>query len=52
MKPLEPHPDQDDQPEAGRRSAAGIIAVVVIGLVLLIVVVLHLAGVMGPSAHG
>jgi hypothetical protein len=52
MRPLEPHPEQGDQPEAGRKSAGGVIAVVVIGLALLIVVVLHLAGVMGPSAHG
>jgi hypothetical protein len=43
---MEPHPDQDDQPEAGTRSRGGLIAAVVVGGIFLILVVLHVFGAM------
>jgi hypothetical protein len=43
---MEPHPDQDEQPEPGSGSRGGVIAGVVIGGVFLILVVLHLVGAM------
>ena len=42
----EPHPDRDEQPEAGTGSRGGLVAAVVIGAIFLIIVVLHLAGAM------
>lgn len=48
---MDPHPDQEEQPETGAGSRGGVIAAVVIGAIVLIVVVLHLA--MGMSSiHG
>jgi hypothetical protein len=47
---MDPHPDQEDQPEAGTGGRGGVIAAVVIGAVFLILVVLHLVGAM--SFHG
>ena len=41
---MEPHPDQDDQPEAGTGSRGGAIAAVVVGGIFLVIVVLHLTG--------
>jgi hypothetical protein len=43
---MEPHPDQDEQPEAGTGSRGGVIAAVVIGAILLVIVVLHVVGAM------
>jgi hypothetical protein len=40
---MEPHPDQEEQPEAGSRSRGGVVAVVV-GAVFVLLVVLHLTG--------
>jgi hypothetical protein len=48
--PMEPHPEQDDQPEDGTGGRGGVIAAVVIGAIFLILVALHLAG--GMSLHG
>jgi hypothetical protein len=47
---MEPHPDQDEQPEADIGSRGRVIGAVIIGAVLLIVVALHLLGAM--SLHG
>jgi hypothetical protein len=47
---MEPHPEQDDQPEDGTGGRGGVIAAVVIGAIFLILVALHLAG--GMSLHG
>jgi hypothetical protein len=41
---MEPHPDQEEQPEAGTRSRGGVVAAVVVGAIFMILVVLHLAG--------
>jgi hypothetical protein len=49
---MDPHPEQEDQPEARTRRRGELIAAVVIGAIFLIVIVLHLTGVMGPGAHG
>ena len=50
---MDPHPERDDQPETDTgRSPGGVIALIVAGALLLIVVILHLAGVTGPGAHG
>jgi hypothetical protein len=49
---MEPHPDRDEQPGAGTGSRGGVIAAIIIGGVFLIIVVLHLAGVLGGSPHG
>jgi hypothetical protein len=46
---LEPHPDQEEQPEA-RADRSGIIAAVVIAAVLLILIALHLVGAMSLHA--
>jgi hypothetical protein len=46
---MEPHPDQEEQPEAGTSSRGAIIAAVIIGAIFLIVVVLHLTG--GMALH-
>jgi hypothetical protein len=43
---MEPHPDQDEQPEARTPSRGAIVAAIVIGLVFLVIVVLHLTGAM------
>jgi hypothetical protein len=43
---MEPHPDQEDQPQAGTGSRGGVIAAVVIGAIFLILVALHVAGAM------
>jgi hypothetical protein len=43
---VEPHPDQEEQPEARTDSRAGVIVAVVIGGILLTIVVLHIAGAM------
>jgi len=47
---MEPHPDQEEQPEAGTGGRGGVIAAVVIGGIFLILVVLHLVGAM--ALHG
>ena len=47
---MEPHPEQDEEPEAGTGSRGGVVAAVVIGAILLVIVVLHLTA--GLSPHG
>ena len=47
---MEPHPDQEQQREAGATGRGGVVAALVIGGILLIIVALHLAGAM--SLHG
>ena len=47
---MEPHPDQEEQPEARTGGRGGVIAAVVIAAVLTILIVLHLVGAM--SLHG
>jgi hypothetical protein len=47
---MEPHPDQEEQPEARTGGRGGVIAAVVIAAVVTILIVLHLVGAM--SLHG
>jgi hypothetical protein len=47
---MEPHPDQEELPEAGTGSRGRVITAVVIGGIFLILVVLHLVG--GMALHG
>jgi hypothetical protein len=47
---MEPHPDQDDQPEPRSSNRGGLIAGIVIGVVVVIFVVLHLVAAL--SLHG
>ena len=47
---MEPHPDQEEQPEAGTAGRGGVIAAVVIAAVITILIALHLVGAM--SLHG
>ena len=47
---MEPHPDRDEQPDTRPGGRSGVVAAVVIGALLLIIVVLHLAT--GFSPHG
>jgi hypothetical protein len=41
---MEPHPDQEERVEARTGSRGALIAAVVIGGIVLVIVVLHLAG--------
>jgi hypothetical protein len=43
---MEPHPDQDDQPDTRTGSRGGLIAAVVIATIVTILIALHLAGAM------
>jgi len=43
---MEPHPDQDEQPDTRTRSRSGLIAAVVIAAIVTILIVLHLVGAM------
>ena len=43
---MDPHPDQEEEPEPRTDSRAGAIVAVVIAGVLLIIVVLHIVGAM------
>jgi hypothetical protein len=43
---MEPHPEQEEQPEAVTSSRGRIIATVVIGAIIVVLVVLHLVGAM------
>jgi hypothetical protein len=43
---MDPHPEQDEQPEARTDRRGGVVAAVVIGGILLTIVVLHIAGAM------
>ena len=47
---VEPHPDQEEQPDARTDGRGGVIAAVVIAAVVTILIVLHLVGAM--SLHG
>jgi hypothetical protein len=48
---MEPHPEHEDQPEAGSDGCGPVIAAVIIGAIFLIVIVVHLfTG--GISPHG
>jgi hypothetical protein len=47
---MEPHPDQDESPDARGPSRGAIIAAVIVGGLFLVIVVLHLAASM--SLHG
>lgn len=46
---MEPYPDNEEQPEVGRRGRSGVIVAVVIGVVVLVVVVVHLTD--GMALH-
>jgi hypothetical protein len=43
---MDPHPDQEEQPEPGTSSRGGLIAAVVIAAIVTILIALHLAGAM------
>ena len=43
---MEPHPDQEDQPQARPDSRRRVILAIVIGAILLIVIALHILGAM------
>ena len=47
---MDPHPDQEEQSEAGTNNRGRVIAAVVVGAIFLVLIVLHLAGAM--SLHG
>jgi hypothetical protein len=47
---VEPHPDQEEQPDARAGGRGGLIAAVVIAAVVTILIALHLIGAM--SLHG
>lgn len=53
---LEPHPDSDDSPKRDIGSRAGIpsglvFVVIIVGLVVLLVLA-HVMGIIGPGIHG
>ena len=48
---MEPHPEQEDRPEARTNRLGVVIGGVVIGAVVLLVIVLHLTGVISPGGH-
>ncbi len=47
--PSPPEHDNDKQPDGGKR---GLLAAGVVVAVMVIIVLLHLLGVLGPSTHG
>jgi hypothetical protein len=47
---MEPHPDQDEQPEPRSSNRGGLIAAIVVGAIVLIFVVFHLVAAL--SLHG
>ena len=51
---LPSHPDTEDSPAAGGgrpRLTSGTVVALVLGAVVLVVIVLHLTGVVGPASH-
>jgi hypothetical protein len=45
------HPDQVDADVPGGRRRAGIAIVALLGALIVLIVVLHITGVVGPGAH-
>jgi hypothetical protein len=48
---IEPHPEQEERPEAPPAGRGAVLAVVVIAALLVALIALHLSGAISPQGH-